>query len=192
MRSVLGAWGNNEQQWPVHIRNEGSADEVLKASGLVAVLQASGVKTVGIIVDADDNPKGRWQRVRDFCQRNGAAVSDECSVDGLIVANFIGRRFGAWIMPNNRDEGMIENFCHKLVPEDDALWGFALGCAADAKTKGAPYIDAHKYKAEMHTWLAWQAPPGERMGNAITHGILRHDAECAKPFIKWFRQLYQI
>jgi hypothetical protein len=192
MRFALGRWGATEQQWPVNISAEGSADEVLKESGLVAVLQASNVKTVGIIVDADDNPKGRWESVKNFCRKNGFPVPNDCPSDGLIVDNVAGRRFGAWIMPNNRDEGMVENFCHKLVPENDGLWEFAVGCAADAKTKGAPYIGAHRYKAEIHTWLAWQAPPGERMGSAITNNILRYDSDCAKPFIKWFRELYQI
>lgn len=192
MRRRLGKWGTSKEEWPVHIRTAGSADAVLKESGLVAGLQESLVKTFGIIVDSDTNPEGRWQRIRDFCRLHRDDVPDQCPSKGLIIDGILGRRFGAWIMPNNQDLGMIENFCHGLIPTEDGIWGFAQTCTEEAKRKGAPYIDAHRYKAEMHTWLAWQAPPGERMGSAITNGILCYDAECAQPFVQWFRELYGI
>lgn len=192
MRKVLGNWGKNENEWPVNIVAVGNATEVLKDSGLVAGLQGSSVKVLGIVVDADDHPMGRWERIRSFCRSKSVTVDEDCPPDGLIVDGVLGRRFGAWIMPNNQDIGMVENFCRGLVPPSDSLWPFSQTCAEEAKKRGAPYIDAHRYKAEIHTWLAWQHPPGERMGRATSAGILRHDAEAAQPFIKWFRNLYGV
>jgi uncharacterized protein DUF3226 len=192
MRRCIGSWGQSKNEWPVNIRAAGSADEVLQESGLVAGLQESVVKTLGIIVDGDENPRGRWERIRNFCQTHDVAVPNQCPPEGLIIDGVLGRRFGAWIMPNNQDVGMIENFCRGLIPSDDGLWSFAQMCAEEAKRKGASYVDAHRHKAEMHTWLAWQAPPGERMGSAITKAILRHDADSAQPFIQWFRTLYGV
>jgi hypothetical protein len=184
--------GTTLQEWPINIQTEGSADEVLKESGLVATLQASGVTTLGIIVDANCNPNGRWERIREFCRKNGATIANAPSPQGLIVDGVRGRRFGAWIMPNNTDVGMLENFCHNLMPVTDSLWTLTQTCVTEVKRIGAPYIDAHLQKARLHTWLAWQNPPGERMGSAITKRILRHDAASAEPFVKWFRELYNV
>jgi hypothetical protein len=192
LRGHLGKWGMTEQEWPINIEAEGSADEVLKESGLVASLQATGVAILGIVVDANGNPIGRWERIRDFCRKNGASVPNVCPPQGLIVDGVRGRRFGAWIMPNNKDAGMVEDFCHGLIPTDDSLWNFAQNCVIAAINRGAPFIVAHRRKADIHTWLAWQNPPGERMGSAITKKILRHDAASAEPFVKWCRELYNM
>jgi hypothetical protein len=95
-------------------------------------------------------------------------------------------------MPNNQDCGMLENFCHDLVPSADPLWGYAQECCVEAKRRGAPHIDNHGHKAQIHTWLAWQNPPGERMGSAVRKNILKPTQGYAPPFAAWFRNLYKV
>jgi len=197
MRHHLGFWPpkEREEEWPAYITVAGSADEVLKENGLIAQLQESSVKTLGIIVDANGNFAGRWQRISGFCNNQGAIVPNSCPNTGLIVPDILGTRFGAWIMPNNRDDGMLENFCQAMVPEADnrILWDYAKNSANFArKDYGAPFIENHLHKAQMHTWLSWQDPPGERMGSAITKRILRAEMGWGVSFANWFRELYGI
>lgn len=191
MRHYLGGWSTKPEEWPIHIVVGNSADEVLKENGLVAGLQATGVKVLGIIVDANDKFRPRWERIRDFCRRNGGRAPDTCPEDGLVIDGVLGRRFGAWIMPNNKDGGMLENFCLELI-FNNALWYYAQSTADNAKQFRAPYSDSHRHKAHIHTWLAWQDPPGERMGSAITKKILRPERGQAKIFAEWFRKLYGV
>jgi hypothetical protein len=86
---------------------------------------------------------------------------------------------------------MVETF--GLVPDDSKeLWDFAATCIESAREKGAKYKAVHLQKAHMHTWLAWQDPPGERMGIALTAKILRPEIESAAMFANWFIQLYEV
>ncbi len=197
MRHHLGDWPpkEKEEKWPVYITVAHSAAEVLNENGLVVQLQESSVKTLGIIVDANASFETRWQRIRSFCQKHGATIPSSCPPEGLVVDSVLNTRFGAWIMPNNKDSGMLENFCQGLVPtkENEDLWAYAKNSASHARSNlSAPFIEAHIYKAQMHTWLAWQNPPGERMGSAITKKILKPDVGSAKPFADWFCKLYGV
>ena len=197
MRHHLGDWPPLERkdEWPAYITVANSSDEVLKEDGLVAQLQATSVRALGIIVDANDSFQGRWARVRHFCLSYGAPVQNDCPAGGLIVENILGTRFGAWIMPNNHDDGMVENFCQAMVPaaENQALWDYARNSASFAQRDyNAAFINAHIHKAQMHTWLAWQNPPGERMGSAVRKRILRAEMGWGQSFSEWFRTLYDV
>ena len=61
MRHFLGWWPtpDKESEYPAFIKVAHSANEVLKENGLIAQLQESSVKAVGIIVDANGNQEGR-------------------------------------------------------------------------------------------------------------------------------------
>jgi len=197
MRYHLGHWPpkEREDEWPAYINVARSAAEVLREDGLIAQLQESSVQALGIVVDANASFSGRWQRIRDFCRSQGAAVPNVCPETGLRVDNILGTRFGAWIMPNNRDDGMLENFCQAMVPaaENQILWDYARNSASFARDDyRAPFIEGHVHKAQVHTWLAWQNPPGERMGSAITKRILKAEMGWGNEFASWFRALYGV
>jgi hypothetical protein len=112
---------------------------------------------------------------------------------GLILCDNNGVRFGAWIMPDNKSGGMVETFCRCMVPTAaEPLWQFAETSFRESQNHGASWRDVHMEKVHIHTWLAWQDPPGERMGAAITKRILDHTAAACQPFVQWFRDLYQL
>jgi hypothetical protein len=194
MRHHLGAWPSEEKEWPVFISKARGVEDILNENQLTVQLQQSDISTFGIVVDADSDAAGRWESIRNFCKKlGGVGIPDGCPEDGLILENIKERRFGAWIMPNNKDNGMLENFCHGLVPDDvENQWDYATKCVADAKGLGAPFLDVHRFKAQMHTWLAWQDPPGVRMGIAITKHILDPTKGGAPQFSAWFKALYQL
>jgi len=163
---------------------------------LIAGLQETGVKALGIVIDANASLQGRWTRIQNFCRANGGKnVPKTLPESGLIIDGVLNKRFGAWIMPNNKDDGMLENFCQALVPvnENGSLWDYARDCATRAREQlHAPFIPVHVHKAQMHTWLAWQNPPGERMGSAITQRILKAEMGWGSAFATWFRTLYGV
>ena len=61
-----------------------------------------------------------------------------------------------------------------------------------AKELGAPYRHVHRAKAELHTWLAWQDPPGLQMHLAVRARLLRPTEAVTSGFVAWFRRLFQV
>jgi hypothetical protein len=182
----------NEFNWPAKIEVRRSRDEVLNKAELATKLKESGLQILGFIVDADDDFGGRWDQVKDACRHLGGQPPVNCPPEGLVL-DIESKRLGVWIMPDNASGGMLENFCHTLVPDSaKTLWDFARQCTDAARAQGATYKDVHVDKAHIHTWLAWQDSPGERMGNAITKKLLTHGADSALRFVSWFRNLYRV
>jgi len=120
-------------------------------------------------------------------------IPDEMPEEGLVL-ELDGVRFGAWIMPDNKKSGMIETFAYQLINEDDKeIWTYAQEAALVAKNdKGASWKDRHKDKACIHSFLAWQDPPGMSLGVAITKKTLDPKSPNAKKFVDWFKRLYEL
>ncbi len=52
------------------------------------------------------------------------------------------------------------------------------------------YKDVHKSKARIHTWLAWQNPPGLPMGTSIKKNLFDTNKELCLLFIEWIKKLF--
>lgn len=187
-------WGSSRDQWPVIIEMAGSAKELLDSVYLSTLWKSSDLQILGVMVDANNSFQSRWDNIRNFCKAaNLKNVPKAVPREGLVLASDDGKKFGAWIMPDNASQGMLETLCCALIPTSGKpLWQHATVSAADARKIGAPYIDAHKQRAEIHTWLAWQDPPGERIGIALTSKKLDVSSKIAKPFVEWFVRLYEL
>jgi hypothetical protein len=92
-------------------------------------------------------------------------------------------------MPNNRDLGMVEDFCAELA-EPTAL-AFAKVCVENAEAKNVTTFKAvHRSKAIIHNYLAWQDEPGRPRGQAITAQSLRPQTEIAVKFTNGLKRLF--
>ena len=187
-------WPNKKP--PVFIKEFEGVENLLDKSTISSELKASGLETIGIIVDADEIPTNRWQSIRNLFIDFFPDLPSEIPEDGFVVSsrNEDGIKFGAWIMPDNRNNGMMETFLEYLVPdrENNELLEFAKEVTQQAKEKGAPFTEAHTDKAIIHSWLAWQDEPGPQLHNAIQQNILKPDNPKAKPFLDWFVNLYEL
>ncbi|MDR0547016.1 MAG: hypothetical protein LBG77_05475, partial [Dysgonamonadaceae bacterium] len=100
------------------VRDCKSVDKAKK--NLSVSLKLIGVKTVGIIIDADIDLESRWNSVRNILIDNKFIVPKELPREGLILNNG-DKKAGVWIMPNNTTTGMLEDFITFLVPQNDKL-----------------------------------------------------------------------
>ena len=186
-------WGNTPEEWPVQIKDQDGITNLLADGVIPTYLKSSEAETLGIVVDANDQFEGRWQRLRDLCRDAFPDVPADLPEDGLVLQNAEGRRLGVWIMPDNRSRGILETFLTFLVPaEGKALWQYAQRAAAEARKRGAPFNENHTDKARIHTWLAWQDPPGAPFGIALKRKCLDPNSPHAAPFVAWFKELYQL
>lgn len=184
-------WPEDIDKAPVRIEIGKSASEILEEGYLTAVLKTQGVRITGIMFDADTNPKGRYESLRSICLSIFPGLPAKCPDTGAITENADGRRLGIWIMPDNVSDGSLETFLKYLVPAQAIpLWNHAQASVVTARTLGAECRDAHVEKSDLFTWLAWQDPPGQYPGKALTKKVLDPHSPGASLFVKWFRELY--
>lgn len=192
-RALVPNWPRTGMAAPVWLRVAGSSQQALDPTYLDPIFKTSGLRTLGVIVDADKSPTSRWNKIGKFAQTKfPGLVPQTCPPGGLIIDDGV-KRFGAWIMPDNSNPGMLEDLCQTMVPSpSNALWTYAAASTQTAVQHGATYKQVHLAKANVRSWLAWNDPPGEQMGAAIAQNILNAHASGITPFITWLRTLYNI
>jgi hypothetical protein len=172
--------------------------DVIDCGGLDKLYEAvpvrfkqSGIQAVGIIIDADSAINDRWESIKNLLSKQGFAPPDDLPSTGLILSREAGVKVGVWLMPDNNLNGMLEDFISFLVPPDDKLLPVVDTVLAEIESqKLNKYLLAHKSKAKIHTWLAWQDDPGVPMGLSITKKYLTTDEETCLRLIKWLQKLF--
>ncbi|MCC5658156.1 hypothetical protein LC608_14380 [Nostoc sp. XA010] len=176
---------------PVEIENYGG-DGFINPYRISARLKGAGLTHLGLMVDADDDPDIRWRSIRNACLPSIPDIPEQIPEIGLLLTTN-GIKFGVWIMPDNLMRGMLETFLAYMIrDESELLWQYAQEVVAEAKNRGAPFIDSHIDKAYIYTWLAWQKPPGRQLHNAIKEEILNPQHPKAQTFVTWFKTLYDL
>ena len=150
-----------------------------------------GLETLGIIVDADTDICNRWNTFSALISSLGFSLPDELPSNGLIVINEDSIKIGVWIMPNNKLNGMIEDFIAFLVPKDDLLLPIVNQTLDHIERLNLnKYSLIHKSKATIHSWLSLQENPGTPMGLAITKRFLTTEDQTCGLFINWLDELF--
>ncbi len=175
----------------------GSKEEAVMQFAVAINEQATTYKTVGIVIDADTDNSATWQQIKTKIELTGKydQIPKDLPENGLILeANQnIYPRLGVWIMPNNKTDGMLEDFVVLLADNEDILMKeteLVLHSLEDRKIN--KYKLVHRAKAKIHTYLAWQDKPGTPMGQAITAHILNPDSKGADLFMKWIEELFGV
>jgi len=189
-------WGehNEPEKWPATIVDFDGVDPLLEPGVIEAELKSPGLKALGVLVDANTDSVGRWNRIRERAIAAMPAIPADLPPDGLVMENDEGLRFGVWLMPNCSSRGMLETFLALFI-DDQAigLWPFVQSYCKEAKEDHqAPYRETHLDKALIHAWLALQYPPGQQLHSAIIQNILKPNSPQAEPFVNWFRKLYAV
>jgi hypothetical protein len=70
----------------------------------------SGIQAIGIIIDADTEINNRWVAVKNILSKLGFAPPDNLPATGLILSKETGVKAGVWLMPDNKLNGMLEDF----------------------------------------------------------------------------------
>jgi len=193
LMSAHTPWGDTRDDWPVLIEDVDGVTGLLSDHMIPTYLKSSETDILGMVVDANESCAGRWQRICDLCRPAFPDMPKALPSGGLICDNAEGHRLGVWIMPDNRTRGMLETLLAFLVPDQkDPLWQHAQRATDEARGLKAPYRAQHSDKAKVHTWLAWQDPPGQPLGLALKSKCLDPRSPHAAPFVGWFLQLYRL
>ncbi len=172
--------------------DNGGVEPLLKS--IPVRLKISRLRALGIILDADQNLKSRWDAVCERLREAGYSnLPSNPRLNGSIIEVDRMPRIGIWLMPNNDLPGILENFVSHLIPDDDLLATKAEGILHEIESEGLnKYSLTHHQKAFIHTWLAWQKTPGQPMGQAITAQVLSHNQPLAQAFVNWLNLLFNL
>lgn len=187
-------WGESQGEAIVNIKSSGGIENLLKPGLIETELKATGLEALGIVLDANAEGASRWRRVHERCRAAYPDLPDDLPSEGLIYKRRDRPQLGIWIMPDNRLAGMLETFLASLVPQPELdLWSYTLEAVEEARQRGASLRDSHLDKARIHTWLAWQDPPGDPLHIAILKRTLKPDhPSAAGSFVSWFRRLFTV
>lgn len=167
----------------------GSDDKVFKKLG--ALLNTENKEVIGVVLDADNpNFAAKWHKFQTTMDKVGIHCDDQPNPHGTIIpVTDIYPKIGLWLMPDNRVDGMLEDFCMTMA-EPGAI-DFSQECVSTAQEKGhTSFIANHHSKAVVHTYLAWQNEPGRPLGQAITAKVLDPQHPLAKTFADWLIRLF--
>ena len=85
----------------------------------------SAYPRIGVVLDADTDVEKRWRQLVDILKSSNKYDCDGLDLpsDGLVLypLNDYDAVVGIWIMPNNRFEGMLEDFALNMIPTEDLL-----------------------------------------------------------------------
>jgi hypothetical protein len=149
----------------------------------------SSYERIGVVLDADLSPDDRWNQLRRRVPE--LSLPEVPSPDGVVAPGLRpGTRFGAWLMPDNKRPGCLEDFLARLVPDTDPVWPYTDGATTRARELGAGCGLKDHVKGRVYSWLAWQEEPGLPFGLALRARVFRHDGPEALRFVSWFRTLF--
>ena len=185
-------WGERRSEAIVDIEECNGIESMLDPGVIELYLDASRLRRLGIIADGDPpgSPQDTYNRVRARCMSRFPTLPQTLPAGGAI-AQAAGKRIGIWVMPDNRNHGMLETFLTEIVP-DPTLLEYADEVTAEAARRGAPFKAAHVDKARIHTWLAWQSPPGLQLHDAVKQRMFDADAALGGTFVAWLEELFEL
>lgn len=147
-----------------------------------------------MIVDA--NCKGSESRFKSLIDFISTETKEELTEAKLTKEGFHQqlndrRTVGIWVMPDNINNGYLENFVGSLIAETNPTWQFANEKVNELSEQNfCQFSEVSKQKALLHTYLAWQKKPGLPLGTAVQAGFLNFKNPLVDCFINWFKNTF--
>jgi hypothetical protein len=152
------------------------------------------ITRLAVVVDADSAVNGGGyqcaiDRVTKIVEPYGFTLASN-PVGGVLFQNDDGLAdFGLWVMPNNNDEGMLEDWIKSCVhPDEHELFAHAETVVDTLPQTKFKLI--HISKAEVATWLAWQKQPGHGIYRAVEDQLIDTNSALFKELCVWLTHVY--
>ena len=167
------------------IAEKGGVDELLRS--IEGHLREPELLALGIVVDANTNPEGRWKGVAGRISRAGIAVPKRTNPEGTIIEGEV--RVGVWLMPDNSGPGELEDFIRTMIRPDDPIWPRAERYIEGIPAEDRRFAEGKATGAKVHAWLAAQERP-RQMSLAIRAGDLDVSRPSAQAFLEWLTRCF--
>lgn len=152
---------------------------------------------IALVVDADyadQNGLGcqkTIERVTALVTPFGFELEEvESAQDGLFFKNpdYLNK-LGLWVMPDNQQEGMLEDWIKSCIKNDESALFHQASEAVDSLSN--PKFKEHSIsKAEVATWLAWQKKPGHGLYGVLKDDLLDNTQPSFQAMEQWLKAIY--
>ena len=158
----------------------------------------ANLKRLALIVDADHienhglGYKRTFTRIEEIVQSFGYTYHKSTSrgLGGSIFKSNEGLNdIGLWIMPNNRDEGGIEQWVRSCI-FDEEMEFFRKAEIAVRSIEPQRFKETQREKANLATWLALQQQPGRGPAYAFREHLVDSQKTGFIKIINWLQYLY--
>jgi hypothetical protein len=160
-------------------------------------LKDGQTERLAIVVDADRVADGGGfdnavAKLKQLLTGEGYTLSAHTG-PGLVFTHGDGLHdLGAWVMPNNADEGALEHWIQLNLHADEAAL-MQHACGSIDQIPNAPKFKAtRRSKAEVSTWLAWQSEPDHGLWQAVKPGLLDKSAPQFLALKAWLEQIFPV
>jgi hypothetical protein len=164
-------------------------------------LQDGTIERFAVIVDAeykDQHALGCQGTIERFtsnvAQHGFEPDHSRCSPsDGLVFAHNDGlANIGLWVMPNNSDEGMLEDWMRCCIhPDERALFDHVETTLSGLPEPLTKFKPIHRGRAEIATWLAWQKKAEYGLFPAAKEdSLLDANSSLFQSLAGWLKHIY--
>ena len=140
------------------------------------------VRSLAIVLDAEGNAAGTFQRLRDALASAGLSAP---AAPGKISVG--PPRVGIFLVPDNQSAGKIETLCLRSV-EDDPAWS-CLDVFFDCVRQRGGTLPTDVDKARAQAFLSTRPEPDLPVGLAALEGYWRFESPAFTPLIAFLREL---
>ena len=99
-------------------------------------------------------------------------------------------KLGVWVMPNNLDEGMLEDWMLSICHPNEQK--FLNNVTQIVTTMPSPrFSKIHEAKAIANTWLAWQKKPDRGLYNLFQEGLIDENHQNYKNWLDWMTEIFK-
>jgi hypothetical protein len=147
---------------------------------------------VAVICDANGDCQARWAAIKKACALGGLDLGEaELPASGFLLHEPGLRKFGCWIMPDNRSIGAVEAMLLEGIGGDDqiSLRKQARTFVDSVTPRLFPKTEAATQKATLRAWFAVQKEPSWVPSHAIASGMLLPQLDANEPFLQWLTAL---
>lgn len=170
----------------IDILNKFNFEQLRDSIGLE--IKAPGRQAVGILVDANDNLRSRWDAVVHRLRMADIRFPRSPDPAGTIIEG--KPRVGIWLMPDNESSGELEDFVVQMIPDGDPVWPLSQQYIDGIPKDDRKFTEKKMLRAKLYAWLSARRDP-KQMGSAILSRDLNVDGSLCQGFVEWLIKLFK-
>lgn len=167
---------------------------------LIKRMNTGQIHHLGIVADADYVSGGgfgnRWKQLTGCLKKHDYRIPEnppKLPCLGSVFGHSDLPAIGLWLMPNHKNDGMLEDMVHRTVKREDEqqeLLKTAETCVG--KLPVQLFSTYHHTKAVIYSWLAWQKRPGQTLDITVNGDLIDFNSKEMQGLIQWLHKVFKI